>query len=240
MNSRHGRSTFGSAPSALVVEDDPDLSTRLVQALRGAGYRPQGVFTALEALRVVAHDEPDIVLLDLGLPDVDGADALRMMRGASNVPVVIATARRDELRVVQLLNAGADDYLVKPFSVPLLVARMGAVLRRVRGSGDPGPRVVSVGALRIDLGLRQVHVDGRPVALNRKEFDVLKYLAEHRDRVVPRAELVAAVWGRDHSGREQSVDVHVSWLRRKLGESAAAPRHLVTVRGVGFRLVDHA
>ncbi|OKI35505.1 DNA-binding response regulator [Saccharothrix sp. CB00851] len=226
--------------SALVVEDDPSLSTALVDALRGAGYRSRGVPTALEALRIIAHDEPDIVLLDLGLPDVDGADALRMMRGASDVPVVIATARRDELRVVQLLNAGADDYLVKPFSVPVLVARMSAVLRRVRGVGEPGPRAVTVGGLRIDLALRQVHVDGRPVELNRKEFDILRYLAEHRDRVVPRAELVGAVWGRDHSGREQSVDVHVSWLRRKLGESAAAPRHLLTVRGVGFRLVEPA
>ncbi|WP_367127370.1 response regulator transcription factor [Saccharothrix sp. HUAS TT1] len=238
MRARPGRSTLGGAPSALVVEDDPSLATALADALRGAGYRSHGVSTGLEALRVVAHDEPDIVLLDLGLPDVDGADgvdALRMMRGASDVPVVVATARRDELRVVQLLNAGADDYLVKPFSAPVLVARMGAVLRRVRG-----PRGVAVGGLRIDLALRQVHVDGRPVELNRKEFDVLSYLAEHRDRVVPRAELVDAVRGRRHSGREQSVDVHVSWLRRKLGESAAAPRHLVTVRGVGFRLVDTA
>ncbi|MEU7531041.1 response regulator transcription factor [Saccharothrix sp. NPDC042600] len=236
MNVRPDRFSPARAFSALVVEDDRDLAGALVRGLREAGFLARSAATALDGLRAVARDAPDVVVLDLGLPDLDGGEALRMLRGASDVPVVVATARGDELRIVQLLNNGADDYLVKPFSVAQLVARLGAVLRRTHRPGDGGPRVLAVGGLRVDLARREASLDGHPVPLNRKEFDLLAYLAENPDRVITRQELVAAVWGRPHTGREQSVDVHVSWLRRKLGETAAEPRYLTTVRGVGFRL----
>jgi DNA-binding response OmpR family regulator len=223
--------------TVLLVEDDHMLGDAVRRSLSEFGYLVQMASTAMDGLRLLNTQSPDIVVLDLGLPDLDGGDALRMMRGVSNVPVMVATANRDELRIIQLLNAGADDYLVKPFSTGQLIARVSAVLRRSRSGADAAPQVLAIGGLRVDIAKREASLDGRLLDLNRKEFDVLAFLTTHTDRVVTRAELVKAVWGRPHSGSEQSVDVHISWLRRKLGESAATPRYLHTVRGVGVRLI---
>jgi DNA-binding response OmpR family regulator len=224
-------------PAVLLVEDDSIIRSALVKALTRAGHAVSSVGTAMEGLREVAQRRPDIVVLDLGLPDVDGAAALRMMRGDSDVPVIVATARSGEANVIRLLNAGADDYVIKPFSGEHLLARIAAVLRR-RGLTGPAPKQrLDIGPLSLDLAKRIARVDGQPLDLTRKEFDLLAYLAARPDQVVSRQELIEEVWRQPYRGAEQTVDVHVSWLRRKLGESAAEPRLLRVVRGVGIMLV---
>ncbi|NJC66891.1 response regulator transcription factor [Planosporangium flavigriseum] len=224
-------------PTVLLVEDDSMIRSALVKALANAGHVVSAVGTAMDALREVAVRPPDVVVLDLGLPDVDGASALRMMRGDSDVPIIVATARTGENNIIRLLNAGADDYLTKPFSGEHLLARISAVLRR-RGSLVGAPAAIEVGPLRIDLTRRAAVLDGKPLDLNRKEFDLLAYLAARRDQLVTRQELVEEVWRQPYRGSEQTVDVHISWLRRKLGETAAKPRFLRVLRGVGIMLVD--
>ncbi|MFJ1615386.1 response regulator transcription factor [Streptomyces sp. NPDC088251] len=196
----------------------------------------RSVGTALEALREVAHFRFDVVILDLGLPDLDGGEALKMLRGTTDVPVIIATARDDESEIVRLLNDGADDYLTKPFSVAHS-ARMAAVLRRSRaaGGGAPAPRVIRVGGLSIDPLRRRAELDGTALDLTRREFDLLTFLAGRPGVVVPRREFLAEVWQQSY-GDDQTIDVHLSWLRRKLGETAAGPRYLHTLRGVGVKL----
>jgi DNA-binding response OmpR family regulator len=224
-------------PTVLLVEDDSMIRAALVKALSNAGHVVSGVGTAMDALREVAVRPPDVVVLDLGLPDVDGASALRMMRGESDVPIIVATARAGENNIIRLLNAGADDYLTKPFSGEHLLARISAVLRR-RGSILVTPAAIDIGPLQIDMARRAVTLDGRSLDLNRKEFDLLAYLAARRDQLVTRQELVEEVWRQPYRGSEQTVDVHISWLRRKLGETAAKPRFLRVMRGVGIMLVD--
>jgi DNA-binding response OmpR family regulator len=216
--------------SVLLVEDDPVVRAAITRALTGQGHIVHGVALAIEALREVTANNYDVVVLDLGLPDLDGGDALRMIRGVTNTPVVIATARDDEAEIIRLLNAGADDYLVKPFSSEHLEARLQAVLRRARDS-----KQLVVGGLEIDVNLRRATVDGRELSLTHKEFELLSYLAARQGEVVPRAELLANLWPSNRD--DQTLDVHLSWLRRKLGERAAQPRYLHTVRGVGVRLV---
>ncbi|UGQ10347.1 response regulator transcription factor [Yinghuangia sp. ASG 101] len=224
----------------LVVEDDPLVRSALTRHLTREQHGVLGVGTALEALREVGRHPFDVVILDLGLPDLDGREALKMLRGISDVPVIIATARDDEAEVVRLLNAGADDYVTKPFSGEHLEARMSAVLRRARGrasegdAGDPGD-VLRTGGLRVDLRRRTADLDGTPLQLSRREFDLLAFLAARAGSVVPRREILAEVWGQAY-GDDQTIDVHLSWLRRKLGETAREPRYLHTVRGVGVKL----
>lgn len=222
----------------LLVEDDHVVRGAMLRSLTGRGHAVHAVGTALEALRRVAAETPDLVVLDLGLPDLDGSDALRMLRGITDIPIIIATARDDEQSVVRLLRAGADDYMVKPFTGAHLDARITTVLRRVgRASRTASPAVHVVGGLQIDVGERSAHLDGEPLALTRKEFDLLAYLAARPGRVVSRRELLEEVWRQPSVGEDQTIDVHLYWLRRKMGESAAKPRYLRTVRGVGFRLV---
>ena len=224
----------------LLVEDDHTVRAAMTMALRRHDHVVEPVGCALDALRAVTESHVDIVILDLGLPDLDGAEALRLMRGVSDVPVIVATARGEESSAVRLLNAGADDYLVKPFSAEHIGARVAAVLRRSRTVGTPEPAPIAVGELRIDVALREVSLGGAQLTLTRREFDLLAYLAAHRDRVVTKAELCREVWRQPHLRLDQTIDVHLSWLRRKLGESASAPRFLHTVRGVGVRLVSPA
>ncbi|MEV5576293.1 response regulator transcription factor [Spirillospora sp. NPDC052269] len=220
--------------SVLVVEDDPDVRTALIRELGARDHVVRSAGTAMDALREVTQRPPDVVVLDLGLPDLDGGAVLKMLRGVSDVPVVIATARDDEPEIVRLLNAGADDYLIKPFSAEHLSARLAAVLRRAARSGPPVR--LRVGGLDIDPDRREAALDGAPLELTRREFDLLAYLAARAGRVVARRELLAEVW-RQPYGDDQTIDVHLSWLRRKLGETAAKPRYLHTVRGVGVRLI---
>ncbi len=219
----------------LLVEDDAAIRIALTRSLHDHGHVVTSVGSGMPALTAAVESRPDVVLLDLGLPDVDGADVLSMLRAVSDVPVIIATARDDEADVVRLLDLGADDYVIKPFTAAQLNARIKAVLRRSgRGDGDPA---IVVGGLRIDTRSREVSVDGRAVELARKEFDLLLVLARRSGEVVTKRDLLAEVWQQAWGGSDRTVDVHLSWLRRKLGESAKQPRYLHSVRGVGVRLV---
>ncbi len=220
----------------LVIEDDERIRTALIRALRDRGHAVTSAGTALAGLRQAVEDRPDLVVLDLGLPDLDGRELLRMLRAVSSVPVVVATARDDDDSVVQALDAGADDYVVKPFRADQLEARIRAVLRRAAGPADAAP--ITVGRLTVDPRSRRVTLGERPVDLSPKEFDLLAYLAARQGAVVSKRELLTEVWRLPYGGADKTVDVHLSWLRRKLGESAAAPQLLQTVRGVGVRLAE--
>ncbi|MGH1489588.1 MAG: response regulator transcription factor [Acidimicrobiales bacterium] len=222
--------------SVLVIEDDLTIRELAIRAMAGAGHAVRAESTGMAGLQSVIDVSPDVVVLDLGLPDVDGSDVLRMIRAVSDVPVIIATARDDDAEIVRLLDAGADDYVVKPFSGAELEARLRAILRRIAASG--GARVLTVGGLTVDTRSRTLTVDGADVVCNRKEFDLLAYLVANAGRVVAREELYAEVWREPYGGADKTIDVHLSWLRRKLGETAAEPRYLHTVRGVGIKLVD--
>ncbi|TDU01944.1 DNA-binding response OmpR family regulator [Streptomyces sp. 846.5] len=241
--------TVCAMASVLVVEDDPGIRAELIDVLTSSGHAVRSAADGFGGLREVTRDPLDAVILDLGLPDLDGSDALRMIRGISQVPVLIVTARDDDAEIIRLLDAGADDYLVKPFSAGQLVARLTAVLRRSTRSTDPEARSgalqdapgllrapVLIGPLHIDPGSRTVHLHGREVLLTRREFDLLSFLAANADLVVSKRRILAEVW-REPYVEDQTIDVHLSSLRRKLGESAAAPGLLRTMRGVGIKLV---
>ena len=221
----------------LVIEDDATIRSALVRALGERGHAVTSAPNALTGLRAaVSPEPPDLVVLDLGLPDLDGAELLRMLRAVSSVPVIVATARDDDVSVVRALDAGADDYLTKPFSADQLDARIRAVLRRSAESG--APTEVCVGELVLNSASRTVQLAGRPLELTPREFDLLAYLMARAGVVVTKRELLTEVWRMPYGGADKTVDVHLSWLRRKLGETAQHPRFLVSVRGVGVKVVD--
>ncbi|HEX3783003.1 MAG TPA: response regulator transcription factor [Pseudonocardiaceae bacterium] len=217
----------------MLVGDDPSM---LAYTLTDRGFKVVPLATGVEVLRSVAACVPDIVVLDLRLPDLDGATVLRMLRGLTDVPVIIATGRSDERSIVDSFNAGADDYVIKPFSCQQLVARIEALLRRTKVADGERKSVVEVGSLLVDKAQRLVRLDGRALPFRRREFDLLAYLAFRRDTVVSRTQLMREVWHQRDGDIDRTIDVHVSWVRRKLGETAANPRYLHTVRGVGFKL----
>ena len=220
----------------LIVEDDVTIRTALTRALTDRGHAVASAPTALAGLRDAVGTRPDLVVLDLGLPDLDGLEMLRMLRAVSAVPVIVATARDDESAIIAALDAGADDYVVKPFGGAQLDARIRAVLRR--GADGATEAAVEVGGLRIDPGTRDVSLDGAALELSPREFDLLHHLASRAGQVVSKRELLTEVWQLPYGGADKTVDVHLSWLRRKLGETALEPRYLHTVRGVGVKLVD--
>ncbi|HEY5112518.1 MAG TPA: response regulator transcription factor [Coriobacteriia bacterium] len=218
----------------LVVEDDLTIAEPLRTGLLREGFEVDLVDTGAGAL---AADACDLVLLDLGLPDLDGRVVCRQLRERSNVPIIVVTARGDEIDRVILLELGADDYVVKPFGFRELVARIRAVLRRAGGNEPQAqPDVqIEVGLLQIDPRTRNVSYDGRPVALTPKEHDLLVYLARDPDVVHTREQIIKDVWDENWWGSTKTLDVHIASLRKKL-----APETIETVRGVGFRLVDSA
>jgi two-component system KDP operon response regulator KdpE len=219
----------------VLIEDDPRILASLEQALRERGHHLRSVETGLAGLTEIVASRPDAVVLDLGLPDVDGLQLLKMLRAVSSVAVVVITAREDEAGIVQTLDAGADDYVVKPFSADQLDARLRAVLRRLDTGGG---EAIVIGELRIDAASREASLAGKPLDLTRREFDLLCHLAANAGRVVTKRELMAEIWALPYGGADKTLDVHLSWVRRKLGESAAAPRYIKAVRGVGVKLVD--
>ena len=219
----------------LLIEDDSAIRTTLLRALRERGHAVASSHTAMDGLRTALAERPDLVVLDLGLPDLDGRELLRMLRAVSAVPVIVATARDDEAEMVRMLDRGADDYVTKPFSADQLDARIRAVLRRAHAA--PEPERIELGGLVIDRSTRVVELDSAALELSRREFDLLWYLARRAGTVVTKRELVGEVWRQPYGGADRTVDVHLSWLRRKLGETAAEPRYLHTVRGVGVKLV---
>ncbi len=222
--------------AVVIIEDEQRIRELVSRVLADQGYDVIAVPSAMEGLQSVVKSSPDLVILDMGLPDLDGSELMKMIRAVSEVPIIVATARSDDRDVVRTLNAGADDYLVKPFSVDQLEARVRAVLRRVGDDGRPGPIVV--GDLTVDAASREARLDGLRLELSPKEFDLLRFLAERHGEVVSKRELLAEVWRQPYGGSEKTVDVHLSWLRKKLGESAAQSRYLQTVFGVGVKLVD--
>ena len=223
-------------PSILLIEDDVRIRQSLARALAGRGHDVDSVAAGLEGLEYVISQAPDAVILDLGLPDLDGLEVLKLIRAVSQVPVIVATARDEETEIVRALDAGADDYVAKPFSGEQIDARLRAVLRRLDARG--GSSTIEVGGLSIDGRSREVTLDGEALELTRKEFDLLAYLAENVGDVVSKRQLLAEVWRQPYGGADKTVDVHLSWLRKKLGETAAGARYLHTVRGVGVKLVN--
>jgi DNA-binding response OmpR family regulator len=219
----------------LVVEDDGGIRTALVRALHQRGHSVTSCSSGMQGLQDTLDLEPDLVVLDLGLPDVDGLTLLTMLRGVSQVPVIVVTARDEDATLVRALDAGADDYVTKPFGSDQLDARIRAVLRRATTSSDPaGP--IEVGELVVDPSTREVTLRGERLSLSRKEFDLLLLLAQHAGQVVSRRDIMSEVWQHAYGGGDRTLDVHLSWLRRKLGETASHPRYLHSVRGVGLRL----
>jgi two-component system, OmpR family, response regulator RegX3 len=213
----------------LVVEDDPRISTPLVEGLAREGYDVVAVATGADAL---AADRPDLVLLDLGLPDLDGRAVCRELRARSPVPIIVVSARGEEIDRVLLLELGADDYVVKPFGFRELVARMRAVSRRAAGdTSSTRTDVVVVGPLRIDRRSRGVEFDGRTIGLTPKEYDLLVYMATDPGAVKTREQLMHDVWDENWWGSTKTLDVHIASLRKKLD-----PALIETVRAVGFRL----
>ncbi len=218
----------------LVVEDDATIRSSIIRGLTDRGHAVFSAPTAMAGLEQAVSARPDVVILDLGLPDLDGTAMLRMLRGVSDVPVIVATARDDETEIVAVLDAGADDYVIKPFGVAQLDARIRAVLRR--GADEDRVPAVEVGGLRVDPRSREASLDGRALELTPREFDLLHYLAARAGEVVSKRELLTEVWQQPYGGADKTVDVHLSWLRRKLGETAQQARYLHAVRGVGVRL----
>jgi DNA-binding response OmpR family regulator len=222
----------------LLVEDDVTIRTALTRSLTERGHAVASAATGLEALQLVVEARPDLLLLDLGLPDLDGYETLRMIRAVSQVPVIVATARDEEAEMIRVLDAGADDYLVKPFGAGQVDARIRAVLRRTATDGSGQVRPTQVGGLVMRPEAHEAHLDGRLLELSPKEFALLHYLALRAGQVVAKRELLTHVWQLPYGGADKTVDVHIAWLRRKLGESAQNPAYLHTVRGVGVKLID--
>ncbi|WP_217545757.1 response regulator transcription factor [Streptomyces sp. GbtcB6] len=221
------------AVNVLVVENDQRSADALLHELVRHGYATRSAATGAQALR--GHREADLILLDLDLPDLDGLEVCRGIRAVSDLPIIAVTARDSELDCVLCLQAGSDDYLVKPYGFRELLARMEAVLRRARVQPAAPPAAggaVTHGPLRIDPGARTATLDGHPLDLTRKEFDLLHLLASQPTTVIPRRQIMAQVWDDAWSPRGRTIDTHVGTLRGKLGASA----WIVTVRGVGFRI----
>ena len=224
----------------MLVEDDAAIRDALIRALSERGHVVTSTPAAMAALQQVLKAPPDAVLLDLGLPDLGGHDALRMIRSVSAVPVLVITARDDEAEIVRALDAGADDYVIKPFGADQIEARIRAVLRRAEAGVPKASEPLEVGGLRLDARAHEVTLDGVGLDLSRREFELLHYLTSHAGQVVTRRDLLTHVWRMPYGGADRTVDVHLSWLRRKLGETAQRPRYLHTVRGVGIKLCGPA
>jgi DNA-binding response OmpR family regulator len=224
--------------SILAIEDDPAIRAALEQGLSERGHHVQTASSGIAGLEAVLGDRPDLVLLDLGLPDVDGLTIIGMIRAASAVPIIVLTAVDDDPTMVRALDSGADDYVVKPFRLDQVTARIRAVMRRARPSATSEP--IRVGELIIHEPTRTATLAGEQLELARREFDLLMALAQRAGEVVSKRTLLTEVWQQAEGGSDRTVDVHLSWLRRKLGETAAEPRYLESVRGVGVRLVDPA
>jgi DNA-binding response OmpR family regulator len=233
---RATRLTLPDVARIVLIEDDLEIRRLAADALAGEGHDVESADRALQGLELAVKGSPDLVVMDLGLPDVDGAELLRMIRSVSQVPVIVITARGADDVVVSTLDSGADDYLVKPFSMAQLEARVRAVLRRGEPGGDRDE--LSVGELVIDVPGRRAIYAGEPLDLTPKEFDLLRVLAERAGQVMSKRELLAEVWREPYGGSDHTIDVHLSWLRKKLGESAQEPRYIQTVHGVGVKLVD--
>ncbi len=219
----------------LVVDDEPQILRALQTNLRGAGYEVEAATTGAQALTAAAVNPPDAVILDLVLPDMRGTEVCRELRTWTSVPVIVLSVVGDEAEKVAALDAGADDYVTKPFGVDELLARLRASLRRVEPSAEP---VVEIGELRVDLAGREVTFAGKPVQLTPHEFDFLRLLARNEGKLLTHKAILETVWGQAYADESHYLHVYVSQLRRKLEPDPSRPRYILTEPGVGYRLVD--
>jgi two-component system response regulator RegX3 len=227
---------LGKKRRILLVEDEESITAPLAQALGREGFDTSVAGSAAAALDLAKQVRPDLVLLDVMLPDGSGFDVARELRRDSRVPIIMLTARGEEADRVAGLELGADDYVVKPFSARELVARVRAVLRRAAEAGERRPEgATTVGAVQLDAGRRSATFGGEELELSRKEFDLLRLLMENAGSVVTRERLIDEVWDTNWFGSTKTLDVHVSGLRKKLGDDSNDPTYIHTVRGVGFR-----
>ena len=224
----------------LLVEDDSAIAEPLSRALDREGYSVVRASRGIDALTIAAsEDHIDFVILDLGLPDIDGLEVCRRLRkGGLGAPVLILTARADEVDAVVGLDAGADDYVTKPFRLGELQARIRALLRRTQVAEDTSSNVYDINGVSLDPSARRVYVDGEELSLSAKEFDLLAVLMREAGSVVTRDDLMREVWGAEWWGSTKTLDMHMSWLRRKRGDDATSPKRITTIRGVGFRFED--
>jgi DNA-binding response OmpR family regulator len=234
------------AEKILVVEDELSLQETLAYNLKHQGYEVETVGDGLQAVETARKLRPDLILLDVMLPGIDGFEVCRILRREMNTPVLMLTARDDEIDRVVGLELGADDYITKPFSMRELMARVKARLRVVRMIRDefnnspavpetPGMQPLLFGNLTIDTFRREVRLDDKPLALKPKEFELLLYLAQHRGQALSREQILQSVWGWDFTGDSRTVDVHIRWLREKIEPVPANPQRILTVRGAGYR-----
>ncbi len=223
-------------PSVLIVEDEAPLVRLVGDYLRRDRFAVRATDDGHEALRLIRSHQPSVVVLDLGLPGLDGVEVCRQLRTFSDCYVIMLTARADEGDRLIGLSVGADDYVTKPFSPRELVLRVKAMLRRPRLAAAPPPRTHLVGPLRVNEASREIRLDSHPVEVTRTEFDLLAALIAEPGAVFSRRELINQVWGEEWVGDEHLVDVHIGNLRRKLGDQPARPRFIRTVRGVGYKL----
>jgi DNA-binding response OmpR family regulator len=234
--------TPSTSGRVIVVEDDPLQAESLAFILRQEGYVVELASTGAEALVAArARPAPDTVLLDVALPDLSGVEVARRLRAGSNVPIIMLTARRNEIDKITGLDAGADDYVTKPFSHGELLARIRAQIRRGSSSVGGNPLVhgvYTVGRLRIDTGMRRLTRDERVIEVSAREFDILRLLAQAAGRVVERQQLFASVWGPSFFGDERALDVYIRMIRKKIEPDPSKPMYLHTVRGVGYRLAE--
>lgn len=221
--------------TVLIVEDDNAVKSLIATALKVQGYRLLEAGTGGAALLEATTKNPDVIILDLGLPDADGIDLIRQVRTWSHTPIIVVSARTEDADKVAALDAGADDYLIKPFSPRELVARVRALFRRAHQADEPQVEVLDFGDLVIDISGHKILVEGKEVDLTASEFKLLTTLARHPGRVYNRMELVEKVLGYDFEGYERTIDSHVKNLRAKLGDDPKKPKWLYTVHGVGYR-----
>ncbi len=226
--------------TVLVVEDDDSLQDVLAYNLDRKGYRVLQAVDGDAALEMARENKPDLIVLDIMLPGLDGLEVCRIVRREMATPILILTARDQELDKVGGLELGADDYMTKPFSIRELLARVGALIRR--REMDVGPpedeKSISVGDLTLNLEARTAHVSGKVLDLRPKEYDLLAFLAGHPGRAYTRNELLDEVWGTEYFGDPRTVDVHIRWLREKIERKPGSPRHIITIRGTGYRFEE--
>lgn len=227
-----------SAKTVLVVEDEPSLASALSYNLRKNGFAVVSEADGLAGLQAARRDRPDVIVLDVMMPKMDGLEVCRRLRAESDVPILMLTAKSEETDKVVGLELGADDYLTKPFSMRELMARVKALIRRsaARTDGDSASKIVA-GDLELDTRGRSVTRSGQDVPLKPKEFDLFAFMAKNAGQVFTRSQILEQVWGYDFFGGSRTVDVHIRWLREKLEHEPSRPKHLLTVRGVGYKFV---
>jgi two-component system, OmpR family, KDP operon response regulator KdpE len=229
----------GDSASVLIIDDEPQIRKFLRISLASQGYRVLESTDGRDGLARAALEQPDLVVLDLGLPDMDGQEVLGELRSWTRVPVIVLSVRSSEAEKVRALDAGANDYVTKPFGIQEFLARVRALLRLPQSTTN-SPGQVLCGALCIDLAFRRVSLGERVVSLTKKEYALLAELARHAGRVVTQQHLLKIVWGPSHAGDSHYLRVVIGHLRQKLGDDPAAPRFIVTEAGVGYRLISDA